>query len=85
MSDIARFLDTEWTFTFEPIAKWSEEDQTFYPTVKVKRNGEFVEWREFIIGLDEATAHTFARSFARGMSREYQVGFDRFKKDHPHD
>ena len=53
--------------TFIPLAMWDEEDQQWYPSVKVMRNGdEFVRHTQFIMGFDdEATATVFARDFAK--------------------
>lgn len=59
--------------TFTPMAMPSETPGEFYPTVKVEGWGlAEPEYCQYIIGLSEAAALTFARDFAKEMKQEFE-------------
>lgn len=66
-------------YQFEPTTRWDETDHQYYPGCKVTLNGDFVEWREIMLGFDQAKhALPYARELVREISHQYTWTMEQF-------
>lgn len=66
--------EPETVLHFHPLPYYSEEDQCWYPSVKVTLGDRFIEWQVFELGFDEAR---FTLPYARQFAREFAMQYER--------